>query len=295
MKRTSTSDDLLSPPDSAKGQLQREAFKALKRHEEAHELPTSIRFLFYELEQAGILSKNKTGARRADQYLAEAVKHLRDVGLVPWDWIVDETRRLHYFDGSATIARDLLEFLSAAHIDPWHGKIRPFILTESRTLSGVFARTIAPQYRVPVASTNGQCGGFLVTDIAPRLRVEKFQVAYFGDFDLAGSSIEANTRSVLKRHTGITFDEESWERIAITEVQANNLRSQGVEPIQKTDRRFADGHVHEAFEAEALGQGMISRILRDWLDERLPEPLARVHVRERRQRAKVRRLLETLK
>jgi hypothetical protein len=155
--------------------------------------------LFYELEQAGILSKVPAGARRPEQNLIDAVKYLREVGLVPWDWIVDDTRKVHFFDGSETVAADLARFLDAAHIDPWGDKVHPFILTESRSLGGVIARTLAPLYRFPVAPTNGQCGGFLVTDIAPYLRDETYRILYLGDFDVAGSSIEENTRRELNK------------------------------------------------------------------------------------------------
>ena len=74
------------------------------------------------------------------------------------------------------------------------------ILTESRSLAGVL-RHIVSEYRARIASTNGQCGGFLRTDIAPQLRPGD-GVLYLGDYDLSGDQIEDNTRRVLEREIG---------------------------------------------------------------------------------------------
>jgi hypothetical protein len=68
-------------------------------------------------------------------------------------------------------------------LDPWRYHA-PTILTESRSLAGVL-RPIARDYRCRIASTNGQCGGFLRTDIAPTLTPGGV-VLYFGDFDWYG-------------------------------------------------------------------------------------------------------------
>ena len=50
--------------------------------------------------------------------------------------------------------------------------------------------------------------------------------------------------------------------------------------------------MHEAVETEALSQRIIVEILRDRLDELLPEPLERVHERELREREIERRKIE---
>jgi hypothetical protein len=66
----------LSPERTKRDRLQRAALDTLMEHEARDALPTSIRFLFYELEQKGIVSKTKAGARRPDQDLQEAVPDL---------------------------------------------------------------------------------------------------------------------------------------------------------------------------------------------------------------------------
>jgi hypothetical protein len=255
----------------------------LEEHERDGAIPTSARFLYYELVQRGQLSKQRNGARRPDQILHEALTDIREDGRVPWHWIVDETRAVEHYTGQDSVRDGVLRRLPFIRLNPW--RRAPMILTESRSLAGVL-RDIVRDYRCRIASTNGQCGGFLHTDVAPYLQPDD-TVIYLGDLDLAGDDIENNSRRVLEREVGGALD---WERLALTEQQADQYR---LPRIAKTDRRFKNGGgIHEAIETEALRQTVLIEILRTRLDELLPEPLERVQEREQRQRRRIKVLLE---
>ena len=267
-------------PDSKIGKVRTALIHLLDQHRRDGALPTSVRFLFYELVMRRIVAKE---GERPDKIVSAALTDLREDGFVPWDDIVDETRDVFDYTGSATVAADLARYLDAAVLDPWHGQV-PFILTESRSLAGVL-RAQCSDYRCRIASTNGQTGGFLHTRVAPSLN-EGDRIGYLGDFDLAGNDIEANTRRVLESLVG----ELDWQRLALTRKQVEEY---DLPVISKTDKRFKNGGgVHEAVETEALSQALIVDIVRDWLDDLLPQPLEAVLVRERRQRARLRRLIE---
>lgn len=274
-------------PNTKIGRLRRAAFLLLEEHRTAGQLPTSARFLFYELVQRGKISKQRSGARRADQDLIDAVFDLRENGHVAWNAIVDETRSLESVFRAETVADWLLTVLRSdnAMLDPWSPDRRPLVLTESRSLAGVL-RTLLREYGVAFAATNGQVGGFLRTEIAPILETDD-RVLYLGDLDLAGERhIEANTRRVLEREVGPL----DWERLALTREQVVEYT---VPPILKNDRRFKDeGGVHQAYETEALSQGVIVGIVRGRLDDLLPEPLADVQEREVEQKAALRDYLD---
>jgi hypothetical protein len=259
----------------------------LHEHERDGMLPTSNRFLFYELVARSIVSKERQGARRPDQDANEALTKLRESGEIPWSWIVDETRSLDDYSGFASIKKGVLEYLPSIKLDPWRGQA-VLVLTESRSLAGVL-RSIASRYRVRIASTNGQCGGFLHTEIAPLLDIGDVppKVSYLGDYDLAGNQIEANTRSVLEQEIGEQLD---WKRIALT---AEQVEQYDLPKIIKRDRRYKDARPHEAVETEALSQTLITKLLETELTALLPEPLERVHEREEGQRRVLRGKIET--
>lgn len=267
----------LSSSSTKAGHLQRAVLDLLCEHEERGELPTSNRFLFYELVQRGVLDKAQTRqrGRGADQDLSDASKRLRDEGYVPWWWIVDETRSLATYLYAGTIVEALDQQLEHVRIDLWAGEPPPLILCESRTFGGVLRRTLAAEYLCPVGATNGQAGGFLHTNVVPILDGNRRRVLYVGDLDLAGEQIEANTRAVLVREAG----DRDWRRIALTEEQAA-----GLPVVEKVDRRYRPPRTHRAVEVEALGQGTVTGLVRAALDELLPEPLAHVLEREQLER-----------
>ena len=268
-------------PASKIGRLRTALMYLMEEHRSDGALPTSVRFLFYELVARSIIAKS---GDRPDKIVSAALTDLRERGLVRWEDIVDETRSVDDFSGSATVAADWLIWLNTARLDPWKGRV-PFLLTESRSLAGVL-RGLVRDYRGRIAATNGQVGGFLHTDVARYLKPGA-DVGYLGDLDLAGGDIEANTRRVLEEIVGGKLN---WKRLALTREQVTQYR---LPSITKTDGRFKNGGgVHEAVETEALSQTLIVDIVREWLDGRLPQSLDRVHVRERQQRARLRRLIE---
>ena len=120
--------DLLSRPDTCAGRLQRAAYDLLLSHEANGEIPTNGRFIFYELEGLGVVFKPKKGMKRGTSdrpgpmELTEALTVLRKVGLVPWEWIVDETRTLHEWEYASSVAEYVKDALQYASINPWDGE-----------------------------------------------------------------------------------------------------------------------------------------------------------------------------
>jgi hypothetical protein len=261
----------------------REALLALlEEHRRDGMLPTSCRFLYYELVMREIVSKVQLGARRPDQDANEQLTRLRDRGNVPWDYIVDETREVVDLRGYPSVHEGVITGLPYIDLDPWRGR-SALVICESRSLAGVL-RSLCSEYCVQVTSTNGQCRGFLHTKVAPRLSPGD-PVLYFGDLDLCGGDIEGNTRRVLERIVG----ELAWERLALTQAQ---VEAHNLPVISKHDRRFkGQGGVHQAVETEALSQRIIVEILRSRLDELLPEPLERIQERAEHERELIRRKL----
>ena len=258
-------------------------------------IPTSNRFLVYELVQLSVIGKKPTGIlkpgatmqRRTDQEVIDALTWLREHGHIPWSAIVDETRSYDNFTGWRSIAEGLVGNLPFIRLDPWNGKPPPLILTESRSLAGVL-RVQVEKYCAIIAPTNGQVNGWLRTDIAPLLR-DRQNVLYLGDLDKGGGDIEANTRRVLERERpDCTL---LWERLALTSKQVLRYR---VPAVVKTDGRFKKNTAagtYEAWETEALWQKVIVRIVTNRLNQLLPQPLKSVLEREAIEREELLRLL----
>jgi hypothetical protein len=271
-----------------KARTERVVLDLSHEHEAANSLPMLIRILFYELEHAGNarkpdstdMRKNRRRSRGwppGEQDVIDAVTRLREDGRLRWSWIADTERTLSQWTYAATVGDYIHDRLPEARITPWRDQPPPLILTESKAM-GIALEGVASRYVCPITGTKGQCKGFLRTEIAPLLTENGRRVLYIGDYDRAGLDIEANTRRTLEDAAARVLD---WTRVAITEAQTNE-----VEPICREDGR--DGKIAPAWEAESLGQAGLEAILRDALDERLPEPLVRVQEREDAEREVVR-------
>lgn len=297
-----TDDAQLSAPGSKAGRLQRACFDLLKQHEREGTIPTNVTFLFYELEQRGVVPKayrdasgNKL-ARTPRQDVSDATMRLRERGLVPWWWLADETRDVSTWRYAASVYEYAVDSVSRARIDCWGGKPAPLIICEARATRGALEQTIASEYLTPITATAGQSGGHIVNEIVPLLMNNERRVLYIGDCEVdgPGDQIEANTRRYIERHTGRTFTRETWSRVALTTEQVNRRPSLRRLAINKFDRRCKPPRPYRAIECEAVGQATLQRMLRDRLDALLPEPLADVQLREERQRKKVRPALAKL-
>ena len=267
-------------PESKTGILRAAIMKLIEQHRADGTIPTSGRFLFYELEMQGDVSKDNGKVKGDDKLVSEALTDLRKMGEIEWDEIKDESRELTQWNSAPTIKDYMRSSVRWAKIDPWDGN-PPMVICESRTVSGALYET-AGEYLAPITATVGQCGGFLHSDIGPALK-DGQQILYYGDLDVQGNDIEMNTKKVLEEIIG---GELEWERLALTMAQANRF---GLKRFMKLDNRT--GIKSGAIEAESLSQLRLVNILRDRLNALLPEPLSVIHAREETQREAVLRLL----
>jgi hypothetical protein len=253
------------------GRLRKALLDRIEQHREDGTIPTSSRFLYYELEgfddgQGVLVSKVRSGARRTDQDLIKALTDLREDGSIGWDEIVDETRSVDCNTRYSSVRAALEAIGQNVQIDPWFlSDTRPFVLCESRSLAGAL-RTDCQRYGVSVASTNGQATGFLRTKLASEMNTSSnpLHILYCGDWDKGGADIEAHSQKVLKECVTSPF---TWERLMITQDQ---IAQYDLPSIIKTDRRFKGGEgVQEAWECEALSQKIIVDLIVSRFDDML--------------------------
>ena len=284
MSGTSDIEKRLSKPNTKAGRLQRHCLKLLAEHRRDGAIPTSGRFLFYELVSRNVVPKDhyldehgNKRQRTPAQDVADALWHLRrKARIVPMDWIVDETRDLDSWQYASSVYKYVEDDLPFARIDLWEGRPPPLIICESRSLAGVLRR-IARDYLCPIAATNGQVGGFLHTTVGPLIEEGggARRVLYFGDLDLSRGHIEENTRGELSE-----YGELDWMRLAVTDVQ---VRNENLTVAMKKDKRYKPPREFSAVETEALKQQKIQRILLDALDDAVPQPLVEVRAVEEEQ------------
>jgi hypothetical protein len=131
------------------GDLRELLLGLLQEHERDSAIPTNARFLYYELVQRGQLSKEQKQrtdgkkGRRPDQDLHDALTDIREDGLIPWEWIIDETRSLDDYTGYPSVKDGVISKLPYIHIDPWRAHVprRSSTRTSCNVCAGARVRT----------------------------------------------------------------------------------------------------------------------------------------------------------
>jgi hypothetical protein len=83
MNESRPSTDYSDPrPESKIGRVRTALMYLIEQHRNDGALPTSVRFLFYELVMQRIVAKD---GNRPDKIVSAALTDLRENGLVPWD------------------------------------------------------------------------------------------------------------------------------------------------------------------------------------------------------------------
>jgi hypothetical protein len=115
--------------DTKIGTLRAALLRLHSQHEAAGSLPTSGRFLFYELVADGTVDKTNTRrtGRGADQDVNEALAQLWEEGLVPCADVADETRTLHNYNGYDTVAAGAAARHPHIRLTRWAGMLPPTV------------------------------------------------------------------------------------------------------------------------------------------------------------------------
>ena len=66
-----------------------------------------------------------------------ALMDLRQLGLIPWGWITDETRRLSRWKYAQSVSEYVARSVNHARIDLWGGEEPPLLICEARGVKGV--------------------------------------------------------------------------------------------------------------------------------------------------------------
>jgi hypothetical protein len=216
-------------------------------------------------------------ARTPAEDISDATMRLRELGLVPWWWILDESRDVTTWRYAASVYDYVVETVPLARIDCWRGHLPPLVICEARATRGVLER-IAGDYLCPITATGGQSGGFIVNEIVPLLADNDRKVLYIGDCEERGpgDQIEANMRRYIEEHTGRIFTPETWINVALTPAQVARSPRLRRLAIDKLDHRYKPPRPYRAIECEAVGQAVLERMLR-----KVPGERAQSHTRRR--------------
>ena len=197
------------------------------------------------------------------QRVYRMLKEAREEGIIPWEWIVDETRdleRISSWSGPAGFARDAVD---SYRRNCWDDQaVRVEVWSEKGTVRGVL-KPILDEYGVGFRVMHGFSGATSVHDIATDGDGRDLIALYAGDYDPSGLYMsECDLPNRLEKYEG---DHVTLKRVALKQEQLGGLISFKASDKDKDPRYkwFTASHGHECWELDALDPNTLRTIVED--------------------------------
>jgi hypothetical protein len=235
--------------------------------------PMTVRQVFYQLVVRGTIEKTE------EEYQGTVIRLLTEMRIedeLPFDWIVDESRRRRItrtYNNIADAARDTAKFYRRSALRECPDYIE--IWVEKEALSGVLW-DVTSEYDVPLLVSKGmpsltQLYGSAY-QIARAARADKESYIYqFGDHDPSGVLIP---KTIERRLTELCEKLDCpgpyFERVALTEEQITEFNLP-TRPTKRNGNRHANKFEGDSVELDALPASELRSMLREVIERHISE------------------------
>jgi hypothetical protein len=211
--------------------------------------PITGRGIGYKLFTAGLIPSMGTNDM---QRVYRLLKHAREQGIIPWSWIVDETREMERVSSWTDPAEYVVAVSRSYRRDFWvHQPVRVAVVSEKGTVRGVL-RPVLDHYGVGFLVLHGFSGATTIYNIAQDDDGRPLIVLYVGDFDPSGLFMsQCDIPARLVKYGG---DFVELRRIALLRHHLDGLPSFPASDKKKDPRYawFVQNHGHRCWELDAL-------------------------------------------
>ena len=229
--------------------------------------PITGRGIGYKLFVADLIASM---SRNDMQKVYRLLKEAREQGLIPWEWIVDETRsleRVSTWDNPDQYARAVANSYGR---DFWNQQPhRVEVWSEKGTVRGVLA-PVLDHYAVGFRVMHGFSGATTIHDVAEDDDGRLLIVLYVGDFDPSGMFMsEVDLPARLEKYDG---EHVVLKRIALTRQQVRGLPSFPAADKIKDSRYkwFVANHGRQCWELDAMDpndlRDCVEREIKAWIE-----------------------------
>ena len=232
--------------------------------------PITGRGVGYKLFTAGLIPSM---ARSDMQRVYRLLKEAREQSIIPWEWIVDETRELE----RVATWNDPDEFARAVarsyRRDFWNQQpARIIVASEKGTVRGLL-KPVLDYYAVGFQVMHGFSSATIVDDISQDDDGRPLIILYVGDFDPSGMFM--SEVDLPKRFAKYDGDHITLKRIALTREHVTALPSFPVTDKRKDPRYkwFVANHGDRCWELDAMDPNNLRDCVENAIKE-LIDPVA---------------------
>jgi hypothetical protein len=222
--------------------------------------PISVRGVCYALFVAGEI---ESMAKENTQKISRLLTEMREEGILPWEYIVDDSRSIEG-NGGFTDLKEYARIIRNGYTrDFWaHQQKRVIVISEKATVAGI-VRPVLDKYGVPFFAAHGYNSATKIYDLANEIVRDNriYHFPYIGDFDCSGMHMSEEDLPIrLKRYCEITIQQQGidrevvfyFKRIALVESDTASLPSFDAKKKDKRYQWFKDNYGEQAWELDAL-------------------------------------------
>jgi hypothetical protein len=202
-----------------------------------------------QLFTAGLIpSMSRSDMQRVYRLLKEA----REEGMIPWEWIVDETREIERTSTWADPAAYARAVARSYRRDFWDQQpVRVMVVGEKGTVRGLL-RPVLDDFAVGFQVMHGFSSATIVHEISEDDDGRDLIVLYVGDYDPSG--LYMSQEDLPNRFAKYDGDHVTLKRIALTREQVRGLPSFPAADKKKDPRYkwFSSNHGDRCWELDAM-------------------------------------------
>jgi hypothetical protein len=245
--------------------------------------PMTVRQVFYQLVTRGVIEKSEA------QYQGTVIRLMTEMrlsGVLPWGWVVDESRRVRItqtYDNVADAVEQTAHFYRRSALAQSNDYLE--IWCEKDALTGVI-EPITDEYDVPLMASHGMSSLTFVHGTALEIQKaddagKKTYIYQFGDHDPTGVIIPKSLdRRLNEMCEQLDCSPPCVKRVALTEAQIKRYKLPS-RPTKRDGNTHADSFVGDSVELDALPPRILRDMVRKVIEHHIsPEQTTALRVAE---------------
>jgi hypothetical protein len=225
--------------------------------------PITGRGVGYKLFTAGLIPGMD---RNSMQGVYRLLKEAREEGIIPWEWIVDETRELEIRSSWSDPEAYASAVIKSYRRDYWQQQpVRVEVWSEKGTVRGILA-PVLDKYGVGFRVMHGFTSATCVNDISEDDDGRELLALYVGDYDPSGMYMsEVDLPKRLEKYEGYHV---TVERLAIKSADLDSLLTFPASDKKKDMRHawFVREYGDHCCELDALDPNDLRQMVEDAID-----------------------------
>jgi hypothetical protein len=225
--------------------------------------PITVRGVCYRLFVAELIDSMAT---KNTQKISRLLVDAREKGVIPWEWIVDESRQIEEQSSWKDLAGYARAIEKSYRRDFWaHQLSRVIVISEKATVAGIL-RPVLDEYGVPFFPVHGFNSATKVHELAEEIAGDKRNTVlfYVGDYDPSGMFMSEVDLPARLRNYGA--GEFSFERIALVEEDLSHLPDFEAKKTDPRYRWFVDRYGERSWELDAMDPNELRDRVRDQIE-----------------------------